>query len=221
MTPSYFSGIKRCTPHLSIPGLMETPQRYHIDNKNSRRALKLAVACNAVGGMFIKEITGTCYPGYTAEKTYTCKGKEAKTATSMVAPEYLDFIKDAVEFYSKKPGFRRKAGSMLLIHDKSRIHTSKEAVQGLKELGLDVMVQPARSPDLMPLDFGIFGHAKQLLDRDVLRHAPWLDRVQRFKDILSTCSPKETIGQFKLRLEGIIEAKGRHIENALKELKKR
>jgi hypothetical protein len=183
------------------------------------------VAVNSVGGVYVKETTGTSYPGYAAAwsfQTEVSKKKGVwKSATRMTGEEYLSFIEEALAYFKQQPGFPSKVSDVLLLHDKSRQHRSKTAVEGLHELGLAVMVQPPRSPDLMPLDYGIFGFTKNQLDRQVPRHAAWGDRVKRFKELLQECSPASTIAEFPLRLRAIIDSKGGHIEEEFKRARSR
>lgn len=215
------AGQKRCVPHLHVPGLMKTPERFHTDNKTARRALKLAVACNAVGGVFIKETTGTAYSGYHPGKQYEVVSRGGlKAASSMVSEEYLDFLRSALEHFKKQAGFRRVSAGALLVHDKSAVHTSAAVMHGLKRMGLDAVVQPPRSPDVMPLDYGIFGFTKLALERAVPRNAPWSDRVQKFRQLLTQCNPRPTIEEYPLRLQAIVDSRGEHIVEALKALKK-
>ena len=153
----HVTGQKRCQPHLAIPGVTPTPQRFHCDNAKGRGSLQLAVAVNSVGGVFIKETTGTSYPGYAAAWIYQTEDSKKKgvwkPATRMTGEEYLSFVEEALAFFQQQPGFPSKVSRAMLVHDKSKQHCSKTAVEGLQKLGLAVM---ARSPDVMPLDYGFF-----------------------------------------------------------------
>ena len=166
--------------------------------------------------MFIMELTSTNYVGF--QKTaYEVNGaKGPKPATSMGGEEYLHFVKAAWEGFMQQPAFRRIAKGAVLIHDKSRIHTSKAVQQGLADMGLAYMVQPPRSPDLMPLDYGVFGGMKSQLARAARRFKTWEETVQAFKGMLLAFDPRATIAQFKLRIDKVIEMKGKHIESGLK-----
>lgn len=171
--------------------------------------------------MFIKETTGTAYGTYVPDKTYQVMSKgQLKPATSMVGEEYLDFLKSALAYFKRQPGFHRVSAGVLLVHDKSTVHTSSVVVHGLKCMGLDAVVQPPRSPDVMPLDYGIFGCIKLALERELPRNVPWADRVEKFKDLLQTFSPRATIAEYPLRLQAIVDSKGGHIVETLKALKK-
>ena len=208
--------LKKVAPYLSIPGLTVTPTRFHRTSTGSRKSLKLAVACNAVAGMFIQEVTGTKYEGF-QKGSYEVQGKDGpKPATSMNSEEYLHFVGAAWAGFKQKPAFRTVSKGAMLIHDKSRVHTSKKVQDGLKALGLAYMVQPPRSPDLMPLDYGIFGSIKVKLARAAPRLKTWEEKVQAFKSMLLEFNPAPTISQFQLRIARVIEREGKHIELGLK-----
>lgn len=196
---------------------MKTPSRYYTA-RNNRHSLKLAVFCNTLGGMFIKETTGTRYEGYIAEKTY--RTKQGDGAGSIVAEEYIDCLRAAVSHFMSVPAFRRQATSPMLMHDRSKIHTSKLVTHALQDLQLRAALQPPRSPDLMPLDYGIFGFTKAKQEREEPMHATWGDKVKMFKNLLTNAPTKATINEFPLRLQACIDSRGEHLGDALKALKK-
>jgi len=208
-------------PHLHIPGITETPTRLHIDG--ARRAFKAAVFCNSVAGVFIFETTGTSYPGCKTKKKYqTKKGKEMKEASAFTGQEYLDAVKAAMQHFERTSAWRaarRMAGTVMLVHDKSRIHTAAAVTEGLKRMEIEAVVQPARSPDLMPLDYGIFGTAKNEEARRRPLHASWEVRVELFKEILLNSAAAATIGEFPLRAEACIASNGQHFLKALNDVK--
>jgi hypothetical protein len=200
---------------------MEPPQRCASD-KMPRRALKLVVFCNAAGGVFIKETTGTAYDGFTAQKTYKTKQRKASVdAAGMTGEEYMDAVRSAWEHFMKVPRFRRVRAGAMLVHDKCRAHTCAHVSGGLKSMGLRAVVQPPRSPDLMPLDYGIFGFSKRQLERQLTPHPKWEDRVSMYKDILSSTSPAATIKEYPLRLRACSDSRGEHLGTALSELKRK
>lgn len=199
---------------------MKPPERCFSD-KTPRRALRLAVFCNAVGGVFIKETTGTAYDGFAAEKTYKKKQRTALVdAAGMTGEEYMDVVRAAWDAFMKVPEFRRVSAGAMLVHDKCRAHTCAHVSAGLSDMGLRVAIQPPRSPDLMPLDYGIFGFSKRQLERRLTQHAKWEDRVTMYKDILSSTSPAATIQEYPLRLQACCDSEGEHLGSALTVLKR-
>ena len=200
--------------------MTKPPQRYH-SNKGPRRALKLIVFVSMAGGTFIKELTGTAYEGYISGKQYTTvQNKQVKRATAMTGEEYMDCVKAAWKHFMRLSPFRRVAAHAMLVHDKSTVHCSACVVLGLRNMDLTSVVQPARSPDLMPLDYGIFGPAKNKLDAESPRDTRWEDRVALLKGILTARSPDATIAEFPLRLRACIASNGEHFGIALNELRK-
>lgn len=218
---SPLAGQKRCAPHLTIPGVMQTPRR-HFSDKGPRRALKLIVFISSVAGVFVKELTGTSYEGSEAVRKYEIlKSKQVKQATSMTGEEYMDCVQAAWQHFSRMGAFRHRAGHAMLVHDKSRVHMSGTVVQGLQCLKVAHAVQPARSPDFMPLDYGIFGTAKNQLEAALPKNAKWEAKVAMFKQLLMKSEAAAAIAQFPLRLHACIISQGEHFGDELMELKRR
>ena len=57
-----------------------------------------------------------------------------------------------------------RTNSLTLLHDRSRVHTSKLSQRFLKEERVRSILLPARSPDLNPIE-NLFGYLKQLLQQ--------------------------------------------------------
>lgn len=162
--------------------------------------------------------TGTAYEGYVPKKKY--KTKKQTDANCIVGEEYMDCVKAAMEHFMKCPSFAKLRSKALLVHDMSRVHSSTPVQHGLPDLPLRAVLQPARSPDLQPLDYGIFGFTKNELGRTRIEGGKWVDRVHKFMEILRRVSPSPTIAEFPLRLQACLNSKGEHFERALQALKK-
>lgn len=200
-------------PHLAIPGVTPIPENVHVDHAQ-RRNLKLAVAICSTGGVFQMDLTGSDYPGCPALPKYLdSKGKQL---VGMGGKEYLHFINAAMRHFSTNREFRAKRETALLVHDRGKAHMSMAVTHGLEQLGLRAVALPPRSPDLMPLDYGIFGTCKQQLERSMARNAAWGDRVARFKELIAAAAVRPTIGQFEHRLKAAVLAGGGHIDQTLK-----
>lgn len=212
-------GQKHVFPHLLIPEVMPIPQRFYSANAQ-RRSLRLAVAICLAGGVYVKALTGTEYDGYQADKQYL-KEDSSKPYSGMGSEEYLDVLKGAVAHFEMQRAFRSRRELAMLVHDRSRVHTSAKVKRGLTEMHLSDVVQPARSPDLQPLDYGIFGTAKAQLDRQLSRNSPWTDRAERFVQLLSEARIEAVIQEFPIRLQACINARGHHIDRTLPELKRK
>ena len=179
--------------------------------------MNLVVFNNRLAGTFIVEATGTSYKGYVARRQYTTKkGKHEQAASRITGNEYLDAVKAAWRHLNKDPAFHSVAACAMLVHDKGKHHVSSAVTEGLQRLGLTTVVQPARSPDLMPLDYGIFGTARGELERQGLPRAAWEPRVKAFKQILMGSAARATIDQFPLRVKACIDCSGQHFEDKLR-----
>ena len=204
-------------PHLHIPRLMKGVERHHTASAE-RGVLNLATAINLRGGVFVKEYTGTRYPGCNNVKSYT--NLKGGTAASLGGEEYKEFLEDAWKFYEQQPGSRHHMPSLTLVHDRSRVHTSKVVQQWLQQQKIRAMLAPPRSPDLMPLDYGFFGTVKQKLSRALLPTAAWEARAKKFLQLIQEEPCAAAIRAFRSRLEDCLQAKGGHFEEARRCLKK-
>ena len=205
------TGQKHVIGHLHIPVAMATPQRTHTDAP-SRRNVKVAVAICKLGGVYIKELTGTKYNGCKPIKEY--KNDNGKVLTCMGGQEYCDFLRGAKRHFMRQAAFSKRSAEAMLVHDKSTPHQSKVATEALARLRLKAVVQPPRSPDLMPLDYGIFGRVKTAIAGRVKILRTWEESVSELeKKLLAARSDliDSTIDQFPRRLEACIASLGDHL----------
>jgi hypothetical protein len=179
--------------------------------------LRLAVAICSLGGVFQMELTGTSYPGCPALPEYL--DQRGNPLASMGAQEYLHFITSAWQHFTLDRDFRSRKNEAMLVHDRNRAHTSKLVKEGLAKLRLPAVAMPPRSPDLMPLDYGIFGTCKLQLERTTPRNAPWDTRVSRFKALIKEAPVGPTIAQFEDRLKAVLQSGGGHIDQSLKAIR--
>ena len=200
---------KRCLPYLCIPGVTPPPQRFYVEGKG-RRSLKLAVFVNLIGGVFIKELSGTKYEGEDLKQRYK-KGKhktqQGQPAKAMTKKEFAFCVRAAHNHFNNKPAFAR-LDKIFLVQDGARVHGKK----ALHDAPWEPVTQPPHSPDMMPLDYGIFGFTKIKLQRAVDRGDSWEAKVQMFKKFLMEASVGPTIEEFPLRMDACISSKGMHIE---------
>lgn len=178
--------------------------------KQSRQVVNAAVAISLAGGVCVKELTGTQSPGCPQLHKYTtANGQPAK---AMGQEEYADFITYAWDQFTQCTAFRRRSDEALLIHDRNRVHSSSVVQQRLETLGINSMLAPPRSPDLMPLDYGVFGTIKLQLGRELPRTASWEQRACKFLELLRQRPSDRVIRSFEERLSACIEAHGGPIE---------
>ena len=162
---------------------------------------------NLIGGVYIKELTGTKYHGRDQHEVFqTIQGKDAQ---SMTLKEYAAAVKAAHDhFNSKFRAFKALNTEVIIVHDGARVHHKKQ----IPGVPWTTVTQPPHSPDMMPLDYGIFGFTKSRLQRAVLRSDAWEDKVQMFKDFLMEAPVGPTINEFQQRMHACIASRGMHIE---------
>lgn len=196
---------KRCLPYLCIPRVTPPPQRFYVDGKR-RQSLKLAVFVNLLGGVFIKEVSGTQYKGQDLQQGYTTQ--QGKVAKGITKAEFAVCVKAAYNHFNNSSAAFRRLDQVFMVQDGARVHGKK----ALLDAPWVPVTQPPHSPDMMPLDYGIFGFTKIRLQRAVDRGDTWEAKVQMFKDFLMEASVEATIKEFPLRMHACITSKGMHIE---------
>lgn len=210
-------GKHQVPPHLHIPGVTPLPPRFHVAHAK-RRNLKLAVACTLAGGVYIQELTGTEYDGHQQETVYL--DTAGNPHRSMGAEEYCNFLQSAWHKFNQSTEFRRKSGQAMLVHDRSTTHNNLLVTAKLKSLNLRAQLLPPRSPDLQPLDYGVFSTSKNKLQQARERDDDWTQRAIDLEKHIREASFSRIIAEFPQRLEACIRAGGSHIDEELKALKR-
>lgn len=196
-----------------IPDWMQPVERNYTAQPE-RKVLNVAVAINLCGGVYVKELTGTDYTGCHRIQTYV--NARVHVMRSMGAEEYTDFLGDAWEFLSQHKNLRRRMHSLVLVHDRNAVHCANAVKKWLEEEEVHAVLAPPRSPDLMPLDYSVFGTTKQAVKRQVGIKAAWDVRARTFLNLLREQSVEAIIGQFPKRLKACMAQQGGHFEGALR-----
>lgn len=198
---------------------MRCPTPFHTDPEH-RRGLYLAVFINLVGCVYVREVSGTKYHGYVPhlnEEGEPYKTKGGGDAHQMTQEEYIACVKEAHDHFCQSSKFRRLGADILLVHDRGPCHP-KGPIPGVHWRPVQL---PPHSPDLDPLDYGIFGTTKTKLGT-LMPYCPnWEKRVSEFQRLLREAPMQHTIEEFTMRLQACIAAKGLHLMDELKKLKKR
>lgn len=137
---------------------------------------------------------------------------------SLSAVELCDILKAYI-------GFRRKQGlskEWILVLDRDPTHKSKVFLEFCRQEGVKVMLLPARSHDLSPLDSHFFGVAKGRYYRDVQSRGitDWDTKAQRLQQGLKETKADPHINDYELRLQACLKAKGQRFEDELNALKR-
>lgn len=211
----------RLPPHLIIRKLMATPERLFMP-KNKKKVLNVIVFINLKHGVFVKLLTGSDTGGSAHLNSLLPHdkyvNKKGKAAARMTTQEYEDCVKAAVAHYTPAAQagacFARRVGRFVLVHDRSTCHTREGTIKlGARrsEAMLTAMLAPPRSPDLMPLDYTVFGTVKSKLLRELQHLDTWKEKASRFVELLQGFDCNSAIKSFPRRLQQILLVKGEHI----------
>lgn len=203
---------------------MARPQRC-FKEKDKKNSISAIVFLNSKGKVFVKLLTGskgvdssTKLAALMPSKVYMTR--DGKPATRMTAEEYIDCVKEAVAYFDDSPRTQRGLAAWMaglrLVHDRSTCHqrTDITVVHSSKATCvLPVIVAPPRSPDLMPLDYGVFGTAKTKLLNQVSQQDAWVDRTEMFVKLLQDTDVKNIIAAYPKRLAKCAETNGGRVES--------
>lgn len=204
-------------PHVYVSGVTQKPQRPFTGSSKNRRSLKLLVAIKRGARPIVIHLTGSKYDGCPDIPQYT-NPKTNKRYTDMSAEEYCNAIKAIKAQYGSSV---RRGQRLVLWHDRDTSHTAALTKGKLQELGVEQVVLPARSPDLDPLDYGVFGSIKRRFQHNrCVRRMEWSDACKQLvADLHGFKSVDAVISEMPLRLRACQEAGGGHIEAQLRKLK--
>jgi hypothetical protein len=164
-------------------------------------------------------VSTSSYPNFTAPKVY--KKANGEVHKGLCSEEYLHAVQKAVE-NSVQHVTRGELRNMVLLHDRDPAHKDSIVRSWCEAKGITIELFPERSPDLDPLDYGLFGAAKQKLDRAIQRQKlSWEDRCTELLEILDMQAADATIGELSLRWQACIQAGGRHFDHQLRKLKRK
>jgi hypothetical protein len=100
-----------------------------------------------------------------------------------------------------------------LLHDRDGAHNSKAAKSFAAHYNVNAVLLPPRSPDLNPLDYGVFGPAQKKLDRAMEeRRLSWEEQCAFLETALKDADTDAAIKVLPGRIARCIAAKGGHFE---------
>ena len=196
---------------------MDKVERYHVGG-SERRRLEVCVFLRQNFPNQVYTVSTSSYHGFTAPKVY--KKANGEVHTGMCGEEYLHAVQKAVE-NSVQHATRGELSSMVLLHDRDPAHKDSIVKSWCEAKGITIELLPERSPDLDPLDYGLFGVAKQKLAKAIQRQHSWEDSCTKLLEILKAQPADATIGELPLRWQACIQAGGRHFDQQLWKLKRK
>lgn len=211
-------------PHLILRHSMELPERLHL-GKESKNSIIAIVFINWKHGMFVKLLTGSRVPHADAamqKMLPTCvyTTKAGAPAQRMTGKEYEDSCTEAVQHFTVSARSERERAAMvnklMLVHDRSTCHTRSEMDVCVPGATLTTVTAPPRSPDLMPLDFAVFGCVKRQVLNAMQHDWTWAKRAKHFVDTLQSFKPQACIESYPLRLQECYETGGQRVKGGSK-----
>ena len=98
------------------------------------------------------------------------------------------------------------------VHDRATTHTK----QGITLEGFDAKLRvvnaPPRSPDLMPLDYAVFGNVKRQLLNKVGLNAKWEEKAECFWQLIQDFNVSAAIESYPKRIAKCMETGGGRVE---------
>jgi hypothetical protein len=212
-----------------VPGITEDPQVAFVGDERGRGSIHVLVAIQLGKKPVVVVITPSMYPTCPTLKKYPTMAKNPTDCVALGAYEYIDALEvvfrelqgsHATGAAGANPHCTRSQ-PCILWHDHGTPHKAGPTDQWLEEHNIKAVMLPARSCDLDPLDYGVFGAAKRRMNK--LRwggtHMQWGDLCEAFLADLWGLDVDRVIEALPERLEACIKAGGGHIEQALKELR--
>jgi len=211
--------VNGSVPQMHVPGITRKPPRLFVGNTENRKRLKLLVVIQYRRPAIVFHLTPSAYAGQPAIKAYIDPKTHAARKGSS-AEQYGDSLR-SIMLQQVLPNLR--GDPLVLWHDRDPCHKAALTGKVLQELGLQQALLPARSPDLDPLDYGVFGPAKRQFERDrCAGRMGWDAACARLVARLESKANYDAVmDELPLRLQACLDAEGHHLEDALAAIKKK
>jgi hypothetical protein len=176
---------------------------------SNRARIRLLVAVRIGHKPVVIPLTGAKFPHCPDIKQYP--KPSGGYYTKMSAAEYCDAL--AVIFREGTAGAQGlRSRSVALWHDHDTTHLAATTSAWLATRGVPTYVLSVRSPDLDPLDYGVFGAVKNRLRRRAwVEHSSWEQQCTTLMADLRGVQADAAIRELPLRLQAVIDADGGHI----------
>lgn len=197
---------------MHIASVTHPPQLAYKDSAHTRRSLKILVGIRLGYRPVVQVLTGSKYNG--CPKLGAYRTVQGDPAVKMGASEYQAKVGRIISDLG---------GStvLALCYDNDTAHKAADTTLWLDRKKLWNLLLATRSPDLDPLDYGVFGAAKKLFEQWLhIERNSWDAVCPAWIAHLESLNVDKVIGEWESRLEACIRAEGGHIEEALKAVKK-
>lgn len=131
------------------------------------------------------------------------------------ATQYRTIVKDTLrgKGYPSAANWRRPRRTLNLLHDHDPAHTSSTFKRFAATYNINAELLPVRSPDLNPLDYGVFGPAQKKLEAELGRRRMTFEEQCTFLErTIQRTNTDAAIAALPQRIKRCIAAKGGHFE---------
>ena len=210
---------RRSTRQLYIKGKTPRPNALLVSRNDERRSWLVATIIKYGRRPVVVPVrTPKDRFAYT---TWASKEKEGGQA-ELTGGVYVTVIRKQLrpDYSRTKPAKWPPRDALNLLHDRDPAHTSKKFQKFAATYNINAKLLPPHSPDLDPLDYGVFGPAQQKLDQELERRAMTFDEQCEFlKQAIQAANSDAAIMQLPRRIALCIAAEGWHFEPVAKQRK--
>lgn len=206
------AGRYRTAPQLYIKGVTPAPARL-LEERGQRNLVMAWVVLIKLG----QAPTVIAVPTPNDQHPHSVwlgKGKDPNSR-ELTGPIYKKIIKDV----TLGPGnlrdgtLRRQRHPIKLVHDREPAHTSAVFQSFATTYNISAVLLPPRSPDLNPLDYGVFGAAQKKLDAEMERRPMSFTQQCAFLEgAIKQADTDAVIAALHQRIKRCIAAGGGHFE---------
>lgn len=203
---------QRSAPQLYIKGVTPKPARLLKDKDGSGKVAAWVVFIKLGAPPTVIPIPPPHDPySYT---TWLKKDKDPNKR-ELTGVQYRKMVKDTLLGKGSLAAgtLRRPRKPINLLHDRDPAHTSKAFKTFTVNYNINAELLPPRSPDLNPLDYGVFGPAQKKLEAEMeLRPMSFEQQCSFMEGAIKMANVDAAIAALPLRIKRCIQAKGGHFE---------
>ena len=194
-----------------LHGVTQPREILHV-SKPLRATMKIIVALIPGRDQVVVRPVGGTAKNTGLQPALVFNKRDGSVAQGFCGSEYLDFLKLIFESIYHTRVRSLRGPSLALVHDRDPAHQDVRVKEYLESRGIANCMLPARSPDLDPLDYCVFGHCKRSVGRrDTTTLEGFNDRCRALIQHLESLDAQVQTAGFKSRLQRVIDAQGGHI----------
>lgn len=210
--PSLPPARLRSAPQLYIKGVTPKPSRTLAGQADQVESATWVVLIKSGRAPVLKRLPPPYDPH--PRSIWLGKGKNPNKP-DLTATQYRVIVKDTLlgKGNLRDGTLSRPRRTTSLLHDRDPAHTSKAFERFAASYNIKAELLPVRSPDLNPLDYGVFGPAQKKLDAELeRRRMTFAEQCTFLERTIQQASTDAAIAALPQRIKRCIAAKGGHFE---------